>query len=443
MGLPWFRIVMIIVMLSSDDVEGALASIAHVVLSWSLRELLSVTQQCVMIPKLVKLGQVHPEAWRRAKIPWLGFAFHFAIAGAMQWGLYRGGSARLGLFLILTAYALPVFKSVMYPRLWTMVPFLGFVMYFVWTRDGVRELLVGLALFQGVSTLQETRGYYFGTSAAWSFAIWIVAFACTAPILVIFAVAYFNSPYFERMIKYRKRAKYARMWWWFERYAYVLGYESEEGDDPFTILGVRRTASTVEIRKRFRDLSLMYHPDKTGNDSVKREMFIKVQKAMEMITKGTFDDARPDAETMVQSRALATIKRCGSLWSLIVIWLALSVLQGIVFLGQRAHERRERELNPDASSSEANKYPEVHIGPTFVGSSILGFTKSRQNQRRGVENVNAGGARVVGNRRIATPHGQAPRFDEVEPTEPADPDAEGLRRRRTPTLDPVENVELD
>ena len=50
-----------------------------------------------------------------------------------------------------------------------------------------------------------------------------------------------------------------------------------------------QTASEAQIRKRFRQLSVKYHPDKTGNDVKKKEYFMKLQGAMEVITKGTFD----------------------------------------------------------------------------------------------------------------------------------------------------------
>ena len=434
MALPWLRIVMIIVMMSNDDVEGVCASVAHVILSWSLRELVACAQNIIVIPKLVAMGRVHPEAWRRTKVPWLGMAFHASLSAATQYGLHRAGRARLGAFLWITAGALPLFKALCYPAVWPIAPFLAGVMYAVWSVDGVRELFVGLALFQGVATAQETRGWYLGSNGAWSFAIWLAAFAAVLPIPIIFAVAYFNSPLFERVIRGRKKPRYERIWWWFERYAYALGYENEEGDDPFSVLGVRRTATTAEIRKRFRDLSLKYHPDKTGNDQAKQELFIKVQKAMEMITKGTFDDSRPDAEQAVKERVFATIHRCGSLSSLIAVWFALSVLSGLAYLGRRARiandpEEREREM-----------YPNIHIGPSFFGSQVLGFGGNARPARRGVENVNAGGARVVGNRRIATPSGPAPRVDAptaVAGTPSAETSAAELRRRRPTSSDPA------
>ena len=227
MGVPWFRMIMMIVMLSSDDVEGALANVAHVLLGWSLRELFHILQQVIIVPKLVRAGRVHPEVWRRAKFPWTAVCFHLACSGGVQWGLHKAGRARLGYFLIITTGALPVFKCLTYPRVWPMVPFVAWVLYATWYFEGAQELFVGLALFQGVATAQETRAYYFGPSATWSFAIWLVAFAASFPIVVIFGAAYFYSHKFERFIRRRKKPEYETLWLYFERYARALGYSDE------------------------------------------------------------------------------------------------------------------------------------------------------------------------------------------------------------------------
>jgi hypothetical protein len=411
MGVPWFRIAMMIAMMSSDDVEGVCASIAHVILSWSLREFFGICQQMIMIPKLVRAGKVHPESWRRARVPYVSIAFYGAVSAGVQWGLHAAGRARLGYFLIITAGVLPVFKCVTYPYLWPIVPFLGFILHTVWRLEGVRELFVGLTLYQGVSTAQEVRGWYFGPNVFWSLAIWLVAFAAVMPILLIFGAAYFHSNWFERVIRRRKKPEYQKLWWYFEQYASLLGYETEEGEDPFRVLGVSRTSTSTQIRKRFRDLSMKYHPDKTGNDQKKKEMFIKVQRAMETITKGTYEDTRPSDEHVVRERAFATIARCGSLWGLIAIWLALSITAAIGYLIRR------RLAKDDPEAAEAENQPRMHTGPSFVGADIFGMGDRRRARRPHVDNTNAGGARVVGNMRVATPSGQAPRIISTGPRE--------------------------
>lgn len=415
MGVPWFRMIMMIVMLSSDDVEGALANVAHVLLGWSLRELFHILQQVIIVPKLVRAGRVHPEVWRRAKFPWTAVCFHLACSGGVQWGLHKAGRARLGYFLIITTGALPVFKCLTYPRVWPMVPFVAWVLYATWYFEGAQELFVGLALFQGVATAQETRAYYFGPSATWSFAIWLVAFAASFPIVVIFGAAYFYSHKFERFIRRRKKPEYETLWSYFERYARALGYSDEEGEDPFRVLGVGRHATSSQVRKRYRDLSMRYHPDKTGNDPSKKELFLKIQKAMEMITNGVADDARPAREQAVRDRVFATIARCGSLWTIVAIWIVISIGHGVVHLAKR---------RADDESGAADGREPMTVGPSFVGANIFGFNRHRPRPR-GVENLNAGGARVVGNRRVTAPSGPAPVIDadadEIETT--ADDDA--------------------
>jgi len=414
-SLPWFRIAMTIVMLSSDDVEGALTNIAYVVLGWSLKEVFGIVQQLVLLPKLVALGKVHPEAWRRAKIPYGALFFLVGLSAGVQWALYETGRGRLGYFLILTTGALPTFKCAVYPRVWPIGPFLAAMIYGVWRFEGVKELFVGLVLFQGVATAQELWTYYLGPSAFWSFVIWAVTFACIAPIPVIFAAAYFYPKLVDRVIRRRKKPEYVDMWAKFEWYAKLLGFSDAEGVDPFRTLGLSRTATSAQIRKRYRDLSMVYHPDKTGNDPAKTAMFIKIQKAMDMVTKGTFDDARPADERAVHERVFSTISRCGALTPVIAIWLGLSILSGLGYLIRRG-------ASSDAEDAAEDAYSDPRVGASFVGSNIFGYGSGRR-ARRGtarVENTNAGGARVVAGRRIATPAGPGPRFHEIEAEDASD-----------------------
>jgi hypothetical protein len=59
----------------------------------------------------------------------------------------------------------------------------------------------------------------------------------------------------------------------------------------------------------------------------------------------------------------------------------------------------------------------MHTGPSFVGADIFGMGDRRRARRPHVDNTNAGGARVVGNMRVATPSGQAPRIISTGPRE--------------------------
>ena len=70
-----------------------------------------------------------------------------------------------------------------------------------------------------------------------------------------------------------------------------ISITSGGGFDPYKILGVSRTASPDELKKRYRKLCLKYHPDKNVSKSAKeREMveekFKQVQAAYDMIENG-------------------------------------------------------------------------------------------------------------------------------------------------------------
>lgn len=54
--------------------------------------------------------------------------------------------------------------------------------------------------------------------------------------------------------------------------------------DPFAILGISSDASVGDIKKAYRRLSLIYHPDKNIGNKTAEEIFIKIVKAYETLT---------------------------------------------------------------------------------------------------------------------------------------------------------------
>ena len=48
--------------------------------------------------------------------------------------------------------------------------------------------------------------------------------------------------------------------------------------DPFSILELEPSATTAEIKRKYRQLSKVFHPDKQGGN---QEMFIRIAKAYE------------------------------------------------------------------------------------------------------------------------------------------------------------------
>ena len=54
--------------------------------------------------------------------------------------------------------------------------------------------------------------------------------------------------------------------------------------DPYTILEIEAGASISQIKKAYRRLSLVYHPDKNPGDADKADIFMKIAKAYQALT---------------------------------------------------------------------------------------------------------------------------------------------------------------
>ena len=50
-------------------------------------------------------------------------------------------------------------------------------------------------------------------------------------------------------------------------------------DDPFKVLGLKRSASDEDIKTKYRELILVHHPDKGGD----HDEFLKVQQAYDFL----------------------------------------------------------------------------------------------------------------------------------------------------------------
>lgn len=70
--------------------------------------------------------------------------------------------------------------------------------------------------------------------------------------------------------------------------------------DPYTVLGVQKSADAEEIKRAFRKLAKAYHPDRNRNDPRAQERFAEVNSAYEIIgddkKRRAFDAGEIDAE---------------------------------------------------------------------------------------------------------------------------------------------------
>ncbi|DAZ95126.1 TPA: hypothetical protein N0F65_009757 [Lagenidium giganteum] len=77
----------------------------------------------------------------------------------------------------------------------------------------------------------------------------------------------------------------AALWYGLYRMAILLKDDSEiKSFDPFAILGIASGASEREIKRAYRKMSLLYHPDKNIGDAVAEQKFMLVAKAYEALT---------------------------------------------------------------------------------------------------------------------------------------------------------------
>ena len=70
--------------------------------------------------------------------------------------------------------------------------------------------------------------------------------------------------------------------------------------DPYSVLGVGKSASESEIKSAFRKLAKKYHPDQNKNDPKAKERFAEVNSAYEIVgdkkKRAQFDAGEIDAE---------------------------------------------------------------------------------------------------------------------------------------------------
>lgn len=61
--------------------------------------------------------------------------------------------------------------------------------------------------------------------------------------------------------------------------------------NPYSVLGVSSDAPLSEVKKSYRKLSRKYHPDVNPDDPLAETRFASINKAYDMIQKGTYKPA--------------------------------------------------------------------------------------------------------------------------------------------------------
>ena len=87
----------------------------------------------------------------------------------------------------------------------------------------------------------------------------------------------FEKERMELPESYKQVAKHANM-------PNMLGARPGSVPDHYALIGVRRGADTSDIKRAYRKLSKIYHPDKTAGNLELQEKFVKIVDAMHMLT---------------------------------------------------------------------------------------------------------------------------------------------------------------
>ena len=88
--------------------------------------------------------------------------------------------------------------------------------------------------------------------------------------------------------------------------------------DCYRTLGVSRTASDADIKKRYLELVKQYHPDKNGS----HDDFVKIQSAYEVLSKRRNDYDQKDGKNVNETRQSGTADNGWHSWSTQAPWWA-------------------------------------------------------------------------------------------------------------------------
>ena len=187
---------------------------------------------------------------------------------------------------------------------------LGGLMVFLYLWDGLSGLTSG-TLFLIVLPEVVARLPPFPNWKTVLFFLTLIVVS-TPIVAIVIGATNFEKGRMELPESYKQVAKHANM-------PNMLGARPGSVPDHYALIGVRRGADTSDIKRAYRKLSKIYHPDKTAGNLELQEKFVKIVDAMHMLTgkqsdKEAYTKELEDAELQdMVTRALCYVMLSG-LW---------------------------------------------------------------------------------------------------------------------------------
>lgn len=170
----------------------------------------------------------------------------------------------------------------------------------------------------------------------------LLVIVCCAPVgVVVIGAVYFEKEVMTAPEQYRTWVKMA------------VGARPESVPDYYKIVGVSRKAEPGEIKKVFRELSKIYHPDKTDGHPELQAKFVQISDAVRKLT-GKGSDREAYFRELENAELQDMITRCIYFCLLFALWFVMTALQ---WAGQRKPEAEGGEEGAMAAQAAANKPP--------------------------------------------------------------------------------------